>query len=182
MGQIKSFNEWVSTRTDMDVLEFNTERKQVIRNIWKSLIQNNLDDYFEFPIEDTLADCAFYWNPRECQGNEGKQIYGIFYLKDPITFNMDGTTPVRLLSFGVSPNLICGGEPQNAIVAELRYVDEETDEDGDILSLEYNLEKDSWNWIVNAEDQEYNMGDDEDVDAMIKTITVTLNPETQYNR
>jgi hypothetical protein len=185
MGQIKTFNEWVSTTTADDVassnvIESNDKRKEVIFDIRRSFIKNNLDDYLEPPVMDEFKNNDFYWDSRGCTPSEARQTYGVFYLKKPCVFHWNDV-PVKLYDFGVSYNLTCNGKQQNPIVAELCYIDEEDGADGDILSLEYDIENDSWNWITNANGEVYTPDeiDDDVVNSIIKIITLGVNPDTE---
>lgn len=187
MRQVKTFNEWVSTTTadntaSSNIIESNDKRKEVIFGIWKSFVENNLDDYFDQPVLDEFKDSAFYWDLRGCTPSEERQTYGNFDFKEPYDFYWNDV-PVRLYGFGVSYNLTCNGEQQNPIVAELRYIDEEDGTDGDILSLEYDIENDSWNWITNANGEEYTPDeiDDDVINSIIKIITLGVNPDTNLN-
>lgn len=195
MSIIKKFNEWVTTTNEwvstttmddsayQDTKNSNRERRDAINNIAISLNKYDLlRKYVGVPYRYNLDEDDFAWPKDNLINDEEEQMYGYFDLVEPLLLNWLDET-IKMYAIYASYKLTCNGELQNSIVIEFRYVyDDEPDEDGDILSLEYNLENDIWVWGANSDEHELepNEIDDEIFKSIIEAITVGLNPETQY--
>ena len=197
MNIVKKFNEWVneewvsSNTIDNGEPDANIVRKNIIRDVFKSLKKHYAAQYFEQPIvadfndDETYIWWSFNTDIDSLLDGEREQVYGKFFLKEPATIDwITEDYKLKFYSFAVTYNTTINGEKIADAVIELDEFDEENNEDGDIQRLEYYTENDTWQWTANKDGEldpsELGETNSVNIQAVIVSITEVLNPKSKY--